>query len=197
MVEYKKIYCLTKDNRRIIEKYQEYRLNKKPINRPRNLISSIRKLANYLNNKKLEDATIKDLMYFFNPKNNIVTVKTRNYHYQIIKQFYQYIDKIPRKKIPKRLEWYEPITDKEKTRYGDSDKKIKHLITREDYQKIMKKSNDVYGQDKALWEIMLLSGARPEEIAKLKINSINIDKKRNITIEIKAGTTKTKGSCCP
>lgn len=191
MTKYKKVYHINEDNQRIIEEYLEYRLNKKPIHRPRNLISSIRKLADYLKNKKLKDATIKDLMYFFNPKNKIVTIKTRNYHYQIIKQFYQYIDEIPRKKIPKRLEWYEPITDKEKTRYGDVNKKAKHLITREDYQKIMKKSNDVYGQDKALWETMLLSGARPEEIAKLKVNSIIIDKNRNVTIHIEEGTSKT------
>jgi site-specific recombinase XerC len=191
MTKHKKVYHISDDNRLTIEQYLEYRLNKKPIHRPRNLISSVRKLADFLKDKKLQDATIDDLMYFFNPKNNYVTIKTRNYHYQIIKQFYQYIDNIPRKKIPERLDWYEPITDKEKTRYGDADKKAKHLITREDYQKIMKQSNDANGQDKALWEIMLLSGARPEETAKLKIKSIIIDKNRNITIDIKEGTSKT------
>jgi site-specific recombinase XerC len=191
MTTHKKVFNISIDNQRIIDEYLKFKTDQKPIVRPRNLISPLRILANYLDKKLLTETTDIDLRYFFNPKNKIVSIKSRNYIFTQIKLFYRWVDKLDRYTISPRLKWYEPITDKAKNRYLDPDRRKKHFISKEDYIEIINKSNDAYGQDRAIWETYYLSGIRPEEIDKMKINSVTKNKDGNYEIKIGIGESKT------
>jgi len=192
MKQHKKVFDITLDNRRIIREFVDYKSNKSLIDRPRNLESPLRKLADYLGEKSLSKATSEDIEYFLNPKNNIVSIKSRNYILNQLKLFYRWIDDVDRHTMPDRLRRIENISNKQLRRFKDHKQKIKHLITPKDYKKIIKYSNDAFGQNKALWELMALSGARPEEVSKLQINNIEIQKNTsNVVISIDEGKSKT------
>jgi site-specific recombinase XerD len=191
MNKHKKVFDISVDNQQIIDEYLKYKTNAKPVERPRNLISPVRTLSNFLDEKLLTDATEEDLKYFFNPDNKIISFESRSYMFTQIRLFYRWVDKIDRYTIPDRLRWYEPITNKAKKRYLDPDRINKHLITEKDYIEMIENSNDAYGQDKAIWETYFLSGIRPEEIDNLKLNSIKIHKNGNYEIKVKSGESKT------
>jgi len=191
MTQHKKVCYVSNDNKRIIKEYLDYKTNQKPIARPRNLVSPLRMLSDYLKDKSLKDATNKDLMFFLKPDNGLVSLNSRHYIYMQVKLFYRWIDQIDRHTIPDRLRWYEPITNKAKRMYLNPERRENHFITQDDYDKMIKFSNDAYGQDKALWETFYLSSIRPEEMPHLKIGDIYETDEGHYEVIIREGYSKT------
>jgi len=191
MNKHKKVFNLSAENEKIIGDYLKYKTDSKPIERPRNLISSLRSFADYLWQKSLKDATEEDLKYFLNPANERISITSRTYHFSQIKLFYRWVDGVDRHTIPDRLRWYEPLKNKDKKRYLDPEKREKHFITKKDYSKMIKFSNDAYGQDKALWETFYLSGLRPEEMDKLNVGDVKDDSKGHYMIVLREKCSKT------
>ena len=68
------------------------------------------------------------------------------------------------------MEWYEFQTMQQKEKLKDPNAKEKYFITRQEYEKLIQTSTDI--QEKALWEILYLSGARPSEILSMAIGHV-------------------------
>lgn len=128
------------------------------------------KLARNLNKKSFRNATKKDMQSFFAKPDLTNSGRTRDtYGTQIIK-FFNWLFDLKRKERPDNMVWFEHQTAKEKERSTNPNKKEEQFLTREEYDRLISGSHDL--QDKALWEIFYLSGARPGEIHSMAINGI-------------------------
>lgn len=85
------------------------------------------------------------------------------------------------------MECYEYQTKQQKNKSKDPNAKEKYFVLPEDYEKLIKYSLNF--QEKALWEIMYLSGARPSEILTMNIGGVNDN---GVSIEITVLESKTK-----
>ncbi|MCX6663671.1 MAG: tyrosine-type recombinase/integrase [Euryarchaeota archaeon] len=190
----KRFTHISKENTKIITEYVIYRTAKKTLEMKsqRNVKIALEKLADHLGKKSLKDATKEDLVdYFGDTKIFDQHNRSRDSNAVLIIPFYRWVEGIEDKTRPSNMKWYEGQTNQQKRRYLDPQRKEKDLITVEDYEKIITASNDAYGQEKALWETMYLSGARPNEIAQLKIKDVTEEKDGNYTIMIDQGNSKT------
>ncbi|VVB60299.1 Tyrosine recombinase XerC [uncultured archaeon] len=189
---------ISKKNQETIQEYVKYKTIQKTLSlkAQRNISQALRKLANYLKERSLKDATKKDLMSFFGDEKIINQHnRSRDSYAVLIIPFYRWVEGIEDKTRPSVMKWFVNQSKSQTRRYLDPNRKEKDLITREDYEKIITASNDAYGQDKALWETMYLSGARPNETAQLKIKDVEEEKEGekigNYSIVIDQGNSKT------
>jgi integrase len=190
----KKFTHISKENLTIIDKYVKYATIRKTLEKKsqRNIKTTLEKLADYLEKKSLKKATEEDLMSFFgNPEIMNQHNRSRSSYAVHIIPFYRWVEEIKGKSRPKNMEWFVHQSSSQARRYADPERKEKSLILPEDYEKIIQTSNDAYGQNKALWELMYLSGARPNEIAQLKIRDVQELPDGNYQIIIEEGTSKT------
>jgi len=128
------------------------------------------KLARFLK-KEFRNTTEKDMKDFFSDKEIVKSVVSADLYAAIIIAFYRWgqwqKELIKRKQRPKIMDWYEHQTTNYKNK--DYEEKIKWLIHRREYDKLILTSHNV--QDKALWEVFYLTGARPIEVLSMKIKS--------------------------
>jgi integrase len=189
----KKFTHISKSNQQLIDQYVRFWTIKKTLSdkAQHNVRTALEKLADYLGKKSFRDVTKENLItYFGDPKIFNPINRSRDSNAVLVIPFYRWLEGIEDKTRPSVLRWYEHQSAKQRRRHEDPYKKEKHLITAEDYEKIMHASNDAYGQNKALWETMYLSGARPNEIAQLKIKHVSQDN-GNYTVTIDQDTSKT------
>lgn len=194
----KKLLKVSEENLKIIKKHLAYRESQSALPRKSlvNIQGALRKVSDFsyfhCNNKPITELTKEDLMEFFKPSAGHVSQASRDIHAPHIIAFYRFVDGIEEPNVrPKRMAWFRKQTAKQKRRQTDPDLKEKHWITPKEYQLILQYSNDAYGQNKALWETLEISGARPSEVARLKVRDVIIDENSNVTIKIEKGESKT------
>jgi integrase len=117
--------------------------------------------------KPLKDVTEQDLQEFFS-KENILNRLTADLYAVRIVNFYKWLFKLKKRQRPAIMEWYEYQTKQQKNKSKDPNAKEKYFVLPEDYEKLIKYSLNF--QEKTLWEIMYLSGARPSEILTMNIS---------------------------
>jgi len=129
------------------------------------------KLGKYLK-KDFRYTTQEDLQNFFSDKSIVNSPISSDLYATRIIQFFRFLSKgkLKRKERPLIMDWYGHKTTQYKNRNKDPDKKSKWLITRKEIDKIILSSPTI--QDKALWETFYLTGARPDEILSMKIDSL-------------------------
>jgi len=137
------------------------------------------RLCKFTNNKPLRKINENDTIAFINSLNKLGT-KSENAQKLIL--FFRWLHKNKRKERPKNMEWFEFPSKDKMIKHSDPDKQ-KHLITDEEYKKIIQFSmrNPKWS---AIYEMLYLSGARPDEIAKMNYEDININEKGEVTITI-------------
>ena len=128
------------------------------------------KLARFLK-KEFRYATERDMKNFFSDKEIVKSPISADLYATRIIVFYRWgqwqKEKIKRKQRPDIMNWYEHKTKNYK--YKGYDKKAKWFIHRKECDKFILTSPTV--QDKALWEVFYLTGARPDEVLSMKIKS--------------------------
>jgi integrase len=183
-----KFVNISKSNNKTILDYQKYRESRVSENTVRNEYFTLRKLAHFLNKTDFKDATRKQMEDFFSDTDNVST-KSRDLYASNILKFYQWLLQLKRKQRPPCMESYEYRTSAEKDRDKDPNPREKYNIEIEDYKKLLDCSLNI--QEKALWETMYLSGARPSEILSMKINS-KIELENGYAIRIYSSKTKKR-----
>jgi len=128
------------------------------------------KLARFLK-KEFRYATEKDMEDFFSDKKIVKSPISADLYATRIIAFYRWgqwqKEKIKRKQRPDIMDWYKHHTKNYKNK--DYDKKTKWFIHRKECDKLILTSPTV--QDKALWEVLYLTGARLDEVLSMKIKS--------------------------
>ncbi len=128
------------------------------------------KLARFLK-KEFRYATEKDMKDFFSDKEIVKSPISADLYATRIIAFYRWgqwqKEKIKRKQRPDIMDWYKHQTKNYKNK--DYDKKAKWFIHRKECDKLILSSPTV--QDKALWEVLYLTGARLDEVLSMKIKS--------------------------
>ena len=128
------------------------------------------KLARFLK-KEFRYATEKDMKNFFSDKEIVKSPISADLYATRIIAFYRWgqwqKEKIKRKQRPDIMDWYKHQTKNYKNK--DYDKKAKWFIHRKECDKLILTSPTV--QDKALWEVLYLTGARLDEVLSMKIKS--------------------------
>ena len=155
---------ITPENKAIIEKYLEFREknNNKAPTTIKNESNTLRKLTRFLGDKSLKDATQDDLETFFGDKTIVKNLNSRDLYGAHINKFYNRILKLKRKQRPAIMDWFEFQTAEQRDNNKDPDAYEKFFITPDEYQKLL--NSTINPQEKALWQIMYLSGGRPSEI---------------------------------
>ena len=172
MVGKRKFYNITDDNLKTIQDWAAFRQSLgKADNTIKGEIKHFRKVADFLGDKGLKDATEVDLQAFFR---NIYNLRSRDLIGTLLIQFYRWVYKTKRKERPPNMEWFEHSTARQRRKVKDPDVK-KHLITKEEYNEILNASRDELGMWKALWQTMHLSGGRDDEIAKMRYKDVKIE----------------------
>ncbi len=180
MTSNKKLFKVNNTNTEIINQYLEYHTSKKPdlshksIN---NIKKTIKKLADHLKQKSLKEAKEENLMQFFKTIENPKSRETYAVH---IIPFYRWIHDTPKPNRPPNMTWFEYPSQRTKRKFKDPKLKEKLLITPKEYQQMIDYSNDIYGQNKALWETYYLTGIRPSEMPSIKLE--HITNKNNVTL---------------
>jgi len=128
------------------------------------------KLARFLK-KEFRYATEKDMKDFFSDKEIVKSPISADLYAIRIIAFYRWgqwqKEKIKRKQRPDIMDWYKHQTKNYKNK--EYDKKAKWFIHRKECDKLILTSPTV--QDKALWEVLYLTGARLDEVLSMKIKS--------------------------
>jgi len=183
-----KKFKITEENKTLIQEFiKDFREPNKNISK--NTIYAdrlnLRKFADFLGTKSLKDATENDLKEFFKLNRdyggyNLIAIK--------LNMFYRWLEKLPRKQIPKRMEWFEY----EKVKDKDTKQIKEELITPKEYKLILENSGrDRFGMWEALWETLYQSGARVGEINSMKIKDVEL-KDGRCTIYVPESKTKTR-----
>lgn len=195
-----KVFIPTKENKIIIDEYIQFKIAQKNIMRPRGIKTTLEKLSYYHKNKNLKNLTAEDIQKFIADPNQ-VKFESRNTYIAHIIPFYRWVDNLPKKQCPKRVEWLEYNTNKQKEKRYNPKEIEEHFIQPEEYEKIINYCQDFYGQRKALFETYFLTGARPEELALRtednedyfpQIRDVEILKDGNIDFTIYKSKTKPR-----
>lgn len=174
-------------NKKIIEDYINYRKN---IGKGKGTIQNddqaLRKLAHYANNKSILDKNL-DMKGFFNNPKYIPSQETAQPLFSAINKFDQYqFNLLPRERS-ERLRWYRKQTNQQKNKNKNREEEIKDkFITPEEYESLLNSCTRI--QSKAMWETFYLSGARPDEILSMTVDSL-IESKKGWEIRIKRSKT--------
>jgi site-specific recombinase XerD len=169
---YDKWKGISKENKKLIQEYTNYRLNviQKAEITVLNEEQTLRKLAKYLKKINLKDANIKDLQDFFSDK-RVVKRKTSSDRYAThIIIFDQWLFNLDRRERSKRMKWYRHITKAEIERNKDPNHISNKFITREEYDQLINNLTSI--QSKAMWETLYLSGIRNQELLSMKYDSL-------------------------
>ncbi len=168
----KKWVGISDPNKATVLLYGDHRLKvqKKSTETIENESNTLRKLAKLLNAKKFKDATENDLQSFFGNDDIVKSNNSRDLYGAHIIKFYNWLFKLKRKRRPDIMEWFEYQTALQKQKNHDPNQKEKRFITREEYDALQQWTVDT--QEKALWETLYLSGARPSETCSMKIDSL-------------------------
>jgi len=195
----KKIFTVSKENQKIIQKYNKYQKASNRTITDRAILNSnatLRKLAYYLKNKSLYKITKEELQDFFSNEKEVSIKSYTTYGSHLI-PFFRYVNmeinnlEIAITDRPRNMLWYKTKTKKQHRREIDLDRREKYLITREVYNKIVAYDYDKYGQTQAMWELYYLSGIRPEELQPMKIKHF-LGKNEKGQYEIKVPESKTQ-----
>ena len=162
---------ISPENKLVIENYCRFRRNtcKKSFSTVSAEENTLRKLARFLN-KPLKDATEDDMISFFGDTTVVGSLKSRDLYGVQLCTFYRHILKLRRKERPLIMDWFYFSTKAEKKKQVDPDAYEKFFIQPDEYQKMIDFSSN--SQDKALWQTMYLTGARPSEIASMKVDGV-------------------------
>jgi site-specific recombinase XerD len=82
---------------------------------------------------------------------------------------------------PKNMKWFHFISKKRMRKEADPKALEKHIITPEEYNKILDASRDKFGEYEALWEVYYLSGGRLDEPISMLIEDVIINGK-NVSV---------------
>jgi len=170
-------------NKATVLLYQAYRLNvqKKSKQTVKNESNTLRKLARFLGNKEFKNTTEQEIQSFFGNSDIVQSNRSRDLYGAHIIKFYNWLLKLKRKQRPPFMDWFEYQTSTQKQKQVDPNKKEKQFITHEEYDKLQRWTADA--QEKALWETLYLSGARPREICSMRIDSVReLEKGYEITV---------------
>jgi len=158
------------NKRKILEYAKERRAKGKHEKTIYGETTTLIKLARFLK-KEFRYATEKDMKDFFSDKEIVKSPISADLYATRIIAFYRWgqwqKEKIKRKQRPDTMEWYKHQTKNYKNK--DYDKKAKWFIHRKECDKLILTSPTV--QDKALWEVLYLTGARLDEVLSMKIKS--------------------------
>jgi len=168
----KKWVGINNSNKATVLRYENFRLKvqRKSVQTIRNEANTLRKLARLLRKKEFKDATEQDLLSFFENKKIVKSDNSRDLYGAHIIKFYNWLLELKRKKRPDIMEWFEYQTASQRQKKYDPNRKEKRFITRKEYDALQKWTVDQ--QEKALWETLYLSGARPSEICSMRIDSL-------------------------
>jgi integrase len=178
-------------NREIIQGFIKYRKN--TIGRAElTLVGeelTLRKLAKFHKNSDISKLSTEQIQDFFSNKKIVRKKSTADLHASHLMVFYQWIQKIPKNERPSNLFWYEYQKQKDKDRSDKPDKKSEHFITREEYDLLIQKSGSP--QNRAIWELLYLSGTREGEIIRMTNKHVIVSDK-GYEIFIKHSKTKPR-----
>jgi len=164
---------VSKTNKNTILEYAKERLTKGKYEKTiYGETTTLIKLARFLK-KELRYATEEDMKDFFSDKEIVKSPISADLYATRIMAFYRWgqwqKEKIKRKQRPDIMYWYKHQSTN--CRNKEYDEKTKWFIHRKEYDKLLLSSPNV--QDKALWEVFYLTGARPDEVLSMKIKSFN------------------------
>lgn len=162
---------ITPENKKIIESYLEFRNNNnKASTTVKNESNTLRKLARFLGDKSLKDATQDNLETFFGDKTIVKNWNSRDLYGAHISKFYNRIFKLRRKQRPEIMDWFEYQSADQRDKNHDPDAYEKFFIRPEEYKKLIASTIDP--QEKALWQTMYLTGPRPSEACSMRIGGL-------------------------
>ncbi|MCK5260632.1 MAG: tyrosine-type recombinase/integrase [Thermoplasmatales archaeon] len=152
--------------------YQDYRLNvqKKSKQTVKNESNTLRKLARFHGKQDFKNITEQEIQSFFGNSDIVQSNRSRDLYGAHIIKFYNWLLKLKRKRRPPFMDWFEYQNEAQRQKEIDPNKKEKQFITRDEYDLLIKWTADT--QEKALWEALYLSGARPSEICSMRIDSV-------------------------
>jgi len=183
------------EDQKIINEYTRYKKLKQPDvshNTIRSIDQTLRILSNFsikfLNNKPIKTLDREDLMKFFE-NNKYGNKPSRNLYGSYIIPFYRWIEDLDKHSRPSNMKWFENSSSHKNKINRDENRKKKLFITSEAYNKIINYCEDIYGQNKAMWETYYLSGFRPEELQSMFIEDVTEDK--NNIVEVHCPKSKT------
>lgn len=189
MTTHKNFYKVSKSNTEIINEYLQYKKTSKVITERslRNIKETLKKLADFLKQKSIKKADKEDLIGFFGDEKR-VKIKSRDTYANHIIPFFRWVNDLDKHTRPDNMKWFEYTTQRDKRKQTDPNRKEKFLISRDEYEKMLSYVHDPFGQNNALWETYYLSGARPEELLKMKVRDLKIG---NDSVSITITDSKT------
>ena len=166
-----KVKKLLKENQAVIVRYRKHResLNKRD-NTLKTDCNAVRKLAYHLGKTRFEDASEDDLKAFFVMEKNYVL---RDHYACRIICFYRWLLRLPDDGRPVMMVWYRYSTSDDRERQKKVNLK-ESLMTPDEYAKVIQ-SVKMDLRMSALYETLYLSGARPDEVCKMKVKDVLIE----------------------
>ncbi len=173
------LIMISKKNLGIIDKYKIHReALGKSVNTIKTDVNALKKLCKSLKSMSFENATEDDMESFFINEKNFVL---RDHYASRIICFYKWLLKLDDDVRPPCMNWYRYSKSSERERQIDPHVKAKYLEA-EEYAKIIQ-SVKMDLRMSALYETLYLSGARPDEVCKMRIKDvINEDGKISIIV---------------
>jgi integrase len=169
----KKYFDISKENLEIMEDFKDYRLALgRGSGTIRSNITLLRRLGNWLGDKSFKDATETDMIDFFKQPDIQRKWRTKDNYGTILIMFYRWLFKLKRKERPQILDWFEYTPKPTRRKSKDPKAKEKYFITRDEYDAIINHCNTY--MERALFEVMYNSGARPDEVAHMRIQDVEI-----------------------
>lgn len=149
-------------------------------------------LQNYIREQNLEIKQVKDITSehiqgFLNSKIDKCTQHTINTHAHTLYKLQNVIEKIYKVEVKWRKEIVIPTADKEKAQ----DRGVDSVISRKEYNKILEYCRENYSQSGACIILQNELGIRVEELARIKLENIDLDK-GDVLIEGKGGREITR-----
>jgi len=174
-----------KNNEEIIEEYKKFReTNSKMENTIKGDINALNQLIKYTKGKNIDKINEKDTINFIGSLNSIGTKV--QYATRLIR-FYRWFERLGKRKRPKNMDWFEYPSKDQIIKRRDPDVK-KHLITDDEYKKIIQFCGDE-SKWGALFEMLYLSGGRPDEVNKMKLKDVEIDSNNKVTVTLENSKT--------
>ncbi|MBE3136627.1 MAG: tyrosine-type recombinase/integrase [Thermoplasmata archaeon] len=152
----------------VIEKYKNHRLSLgKAENTVKTDINAVRKIAKCLGKKNFDKASEDDLKTFFIEQKNFIL---RDHYASKIICFYKWLLKLDGSVRPSMMAWYRYSNSSNREKQKDPNIK-KELLEAEEYAKIIQHVRADLRMS-ALYETLYLSGARPDEVCKMKVGHV-------------------------
>jgi integrase len=167
-------------NKEILNDYKVFReVNNKAYHTIKEDITAMEQLLKFTNNKPFKDVDEKDTIGFMK---TLKSLGTKTIYGQKLILFFRWLHKLEKRERPENMKWFEFPSKDLMIKKSDPDKK-KHLITDEEYKKIIQFTSN-NPKWSALYETLYISGARPDEVAQMNYEDVEIDEKGQVTITI-------------